>query len=142
MFGKWFKRKTVPDVDQFGRTPLHYAARDGDAALLERLITGGADVNALDVNRWTPLHFAAQAVSPAVAAKLIEAGANVAVRDRFGNTPLLRAVFSSRGDGTVIELLLSAGADPNAPNDSDVTPIKLARTIANYDVAQFFKGIS
>jgi uncharacterized protein len=55
---------------------------------------------------------------------------------------LFRAVFNSCGDGSVIELLLSAGADPNAPNDSDVTPIKLARTIANYDVAQFFNGIS
>lgn len=142
MFGKWFKRKSEPDVDEFGRTPLHYAAADGDSVLVQRLIASGADVNALDVNRWTPLHFAAQAVSATVAAKLIEAGANVAIRDRFGNTPLFRAVFSSSGDGSVIELLLSAGADPNAPNESDVTPIKLARTIANYDVAQFFRGIS
>src|ERR1700755_1915293 len=110
MFGKWFKRRTEPDLDEFGRTPLHYAARDGDAALVERLIAEGADVDALDVNRWTPLHFAAQAISPAVAAKLIDAGANVATRDRFGNTPLFRAVFSSDGDGSVIELLLSAGA--------------------------------
>jgi uncharacterized protein len=139
MFGKWFKRKTEHVVDEFGRTPLHYAAGDGDAALVQRLIKENADVNALDVNRWTALHFAAQAVSAAVAAKLIEAGANVAIRDRFGNTPLFRAVFYSSGDGSVIKLLLDAGADPSAPNDSDVTPIKLARTIANFDVSQFFK---
>jgi hypothetical protein len=32
----------VPDV--LGRTPLHVAVRDGRAALVERLITRGADV--------------------------------------------------------------------------------------------------
>ena len=72
---------------------------------------------------------------------LIAAGAPVDLRDSNGNTPLWRAVFSSRGDGAVIKLLRDAGADPYAENASGVTPRALARTIANFDVTQFFSDL-
>ncbi len=141
MAGKQPKRKARPGIDEYGRTPLHYAAAGGDSKQAQALIHEGADVNAQDDNGWTPLHCAAQADSATVTSDLIEAGAIVAIRDNFGNTPLFRAVFTSKGDGSVIELLRSAGADPNAPNDSGVTPLELARTIANYDLAQFFSDL-
>jgi len=109
---------------------------------IKELLQQGADPNAQDDNGWSPLHFAAQAVSAPVTVALLEGGADIAIRDRFGNSPLFRAVFCSRGDGSVIQLLRSAGADPRAPNSSGVTPVALARTIANYDVAQFFFDIA
>jgi uncharacterized protein len=87
------------------------------------------------------LHFAAQAGSAAVTHILIAAGATVDLRDSNGNSPLGKAVFSSRGDGAVVKLLRDAGADPYAENASGVTPLALARTIANFDVAQFFSDL-
>lgn len=137
MSGKHPKRIARPGVDEYGRTPLHYAASEGDAKLVGRLLAEGSNPNAQDDNGWCPLHFAAQAVCVAAATALIDAGANVTLRDRFGNTPLFRAVFCSRGDGSVIRLLRSAGADPDSPNESGVTPRQLAQNIANFDVAQF-----
>jgi uncharacterized protein len=142
MSGKIPKRNGRPGVDRYGRAPLHYAARDGNADLCSQLLSAGADPNAQDDNGWGPLHFAAQANSEAVTRILINAGANVALKDSFGNTPLFRAVFASRGDGSVIQALRESGADPNALNKSGTSPLELARKIGNYDVAKFFADLS
>ena len=37
-------------------------------------------------------------------------------------------------------MLFRSGANPNAENLSKVTPLTLAKDIANYDVAKFFEG--
>ena len=135
------KRKPRPGVDEYGRTPLHYAAADGLADEVARLLSTGADANAQDDDGWTPLHFAAQANSAVVTKTLLSAGAATELKDSYGNTPLFRAVFASHGDGAVIRLLLNAGADPHAANLSDITPLSLAKSIANYDITQFFDAL-
>jgi len=58
-----------------------------------------------------------------------------------GNTPLCLAVFSSKGDGELIRLLRSKGADPFHRNRAGQTPVALARQIANYDIARFFADL-
>lgn len=129
------------DVDEFGRSDLHYAARDGDAAAAGRLIANGLDPDLSDVNGWTPLHFAAQAQSVEVARLLVEVGVRLEPQDKFGNTPLWRAVMNSKGRGEVIQLLRERGADPSLENGSGVSPVSLARTIGNYNIAQFFADL-
>jgi hypothetical protein len=132
------KRHARPGVDPYGRSELHYAAREGDLARVEALIASGLDPSSADDDGWTPLHFAAQAHSLATCEALLRAGAAVDVHDSFGNSPLWRATFESRGRGEVIALLLRHGADPDLSNRSGVSPVRLARTIANYDVARHF----
>lgn len=129
------------DLDEFGRTALHYAAVDGDTASVARLLEEGYLATLADKQGWTPLHFAAQARCALCCKLLIGAGAAVDPQDSHGNTPLWRAVFASRGDGSVITLLRQAGADPVRSNKHGVSPAKLARTIANYPVAQFFADV-
>jgi uncharacterized protein len=90
---------------------------------------------------FRPLHFAAQSNAVDVAGILLDAGAPVDPMDSNGNTPLLKAVFNSRGDGNLIKLLRARGADPYAKNKHGNSPLKLARTIANYDVRQFFTDL-
>jgi ankyrin repeat protein len=142
MTNKRPKKNPRPGVDEYGRTPLHYAAAAGEEIRVEELLRGAADPNAQDDNGWTALHFAAQATSSSCVRALLEAGARIDLRDSHGNTPLWRAVFDSRGDGTIINLLRGAGADPRAANARGVSPVKLARTIGNYDVAQFFADVT
>ena len=72
---------------------------------------------------------------------LLDASARVDATDSHGNTPLFRATFESRGNGDMIELLRTRGADPRVSNQSGVTPVELARTIANFDVAQFYEDL-
>jgi uncharacterized protein len=141
MSGKTPKRMKRPGVDAAGRTPLHYAASAGDIDQVRVLLASGIDASAHDDNGWTPLHFAAQNGSAPVVQELLKAGAAVDPRDSLGNTPLAKAVFNSRGNGEIILLLRAGGADATASNSHGVSTLKLARTIANYDVRQFFADL-
>jgi ankyrin repeat protein len=120
---------------------LHYAAADADLEQVRQLLASGADPGASDDNGWTPLHFAAQSRAKDIAKLLLDVGAPIDPRDAHGNTPLSTAVFNSRGDGNLIKLLRERGADPHATNNYGVSPLKLARTIANYDIRQFFNDL-
>jgi ankyrin repeat protein len=134
----WKRRK----LDEFRRSELHYAARDGDAEKARSELAAGADVNAADAHGWTPLHFAAQAQSASVVQLLLERGGNVHASDAHGNTALWRAVFAYKNDPATIDALRAAGADPLKANNHGVSPVSLARTIGNHDVAKFFADIA
>lgn len=131
----------MTSVDRQRRTELHYAAGNGDVARVQALLSNGEDPNAQDSQGWSPLHFAAQASSSSVTEALLAAGASTELKDSYGNTALFRAVFCSKGDGSVVMLLRAAGANIQAQNASGITPVALARTISNYDVAQFFADV-
>lgn len=135
------KDVTTEWPDRMGREPLHYAALDDDAASARTLLDEAADPNARDRAGFTPLHFAAQQQSIQIAELLLEHGATVDPQDEYGNTPLWRAVFNSRGEGTMIQLLREHGADPSLPNKSGQTPLGLARLIANFPVAHWFADL-
>ncbi|MFJ7209884.1 hypothetical protein ACIQWR_40995 [Streptomyces sp. NPDC098789] len=55
--------------------------------------------------------------------------------DGQGNTPLWQAVFTYRGDGAVLSLLVEAGADPDRDNFHGVSPRRLAGWHIGSDVA-------
>jgi uncharacterized protein len=124
-----------------GRSPLHYAALANDIVRVSALLARGADPSAADEKDFTPLHFAAQERAFEAAELLLKNGAKVDAVNVYGNTPLMQAVFSSRGEGQLIQLLRSSGADPFHRNRSGQTPVGLARLIANYDVARFFADL-
>lgn len=128
-------------VDDLNRRLLHVAAGDARPDRVAELLALGADPNAPDANGWTPLHFAAQARSRECLAFLLSGGADPTLQDSDGNTALWRAVYWSGGEGSLIAMLREAGADPFAANKHGVSPVALARTIDNHDVAQFFADL-
>ncbi|MXX57200.1 MAG: hypothetical protein F4X15_17460 [Gemmatimonadetes bacterium] len=95
-------------------SPVADAAMRGDASTVRALIAEGADVNAAQGDGMTALHWAASNRDPGLARILLEAGADVGAGTRIGRyTPL--HVAAQAGAGEVVEILLAAGADPNAP---------------------------
>ncbi len=131
---------TVAMRDRAGRTELMNSVIDGDEARVRRLLDEGAEPNEVDKANWCALHFAAQECSDTMVKMLVNAGANLELRDKYGNTPLWRAVSNYRGDTEVISTLLEAGANPDAENKSGISPRAAANIIANYDTAKFFRN--
>jgi ankyrin repeat protein len=72
--------------DESGRTPLHYAAGAGQAAL-ELLLNAGAEVNAQSKDGSTPLHVAVDRASVEGVQVLLRAGADPELRDGQGRAP-------------------------------------------------------
>lgn len=123
--------------DADGRTALHWACIGGRIDFVDLLLGGGADPNAVDKRGWTALHFSAQLADVGVSARLLAAGATVDAPDADGNTPLFRAVFTSHGQGEMIALLLTHGADATKANNHGTSPLTLSHRIANYNVRQW-----
>lgn len=137
------KDTEVNAKDKSGRTALHHAVINKNFEICKVFIAYKADVNAQDQALFTPLHFAVQEYDALdITELLVQNGATIDAQNIYGNTPLWIAVFESRGHGEMIKLLLQAGADINKENNSGVSPLKLAQTIANFDVKKIFKDRS
>jgi len=81
------------------------------------LILAGANINQQDKIGWTTLHHAVQRYNLPATHLLLKSGVDLEMKDDYGNTPLLRAVFESNGKGEIIKLLLNSGADIYNKND-------------------------
>ncbi|MFP4053402.1 MAG: ankyrin repeat domain-containing protein [Phycisphaerae bacterium] len=94
-------------------TRLHVAAAEGYAAVCDRLIAAGADVDARsDPDRLTPLYYATAAGHARAAELLLRRGADPDAAGAMGDTPLHAA--AGEGHRAIVSLLLQAGADVNA----------------------------
>src|ERR1700742_4877156 len=91
-------------------------ARSGEAATLAAYVDAGVPVNLTNTNGDTLVMLAAYYGHESAVAALIARGADVDRHNNRGQTPLAGAVF--KNDTTIIELLLSADADPLAGSPS------------------------
>src|SRR5215510_1987448 len=83
--------------------------RDAVRSLLQKKV----DVNAPQLDGTTALHWAVRADDLEIADLLIRAGANLAAVNREGVIPMQLAALN--GSAIMIEKLIKAGANPNAP---------------------------
>jgi ankyrin repeat protein len=110
--------------DDFGSTPLHWAAMRGHREVFMFLIDKGADVNAKERHGGVPLHWAAHFDDPTIIEILIKKGAKVDEKNMMGRTPL--QVAARRGCKKSAEKLIQLGADINAQNNHGETPLHIA----------------
>ena len=108
----------------YAASDLADAAMQGDAAKVQSLLAGQADVNAAQPDGATALHWAVYRDEPTVAQLLIESGADVAAVNRAGVPPL--ALAAVNGNAEMVDLLLEAGADPNTMLTHGETVLMLA----------------
>ncbi len=72
--------------DDFGATPIHYAAQNSETGMLEVLINAGADIEAEQDGGARALHLAALHNSPVAVTMLLNARADVHAEDDQGKT--------------------------------------------------------
>ncbi len=92
-------------LEAYGWTPLHWAARTGGAEAVRRELdrSDNAQLEARDTIERTPIHIAVLAGDAGAVRLLAEAGADVNSRDRWGVTPLRRAVLLGETRGWALE---------------------------------------
>ena len=120
----------VDATDDYGMTPLHWAARAGSLECAGMLLGRGGLVNALNKAHRTPLQLAAEADQADMIRLLARHGADLNTQDRKGRTPLHRATYE--GCVEAAETLLAVGADPTVLNKSGKTAFEIARKDAKY----------
>jgi formylglycine-generating enzyme required for sulfatase activity len=116
------------------------AAEQGNAEVVKRLLSAGANVNVRDPDGWTPLLRAAVGGHLAVAKIFIEAGADVNAANPDGNTPLMGAALA--GNKELVQLLLQKGAKPDAKNQKGLTALTFAQQKGYAEVVKFLRGLT
>ena len=116
-------------------TPLHLAAMfKSSATVVNTLCEAGANVDALNSEKWSPLHYASIG-NPAVVPVLIGAGCKVNLLDEYQQSPLLFAARWSR-DRSAVAALMSAAADPHL----GASP--LTNSLVNDEMKDYIRSLS
>ncbi|XP_071818880.1 transient receptor potential cation channel subfamily A member 1 homolog isoform X3 [Apostichopus japonicus] len=113
------------DKDNF--TPLLIAASEGHTASIEVLLRFNANINATDKHEKTAIFWAAEERQiDALKVLLDHKGAKELIdkSDRYDSTAL--HVASEKGFLAIIKLLLESGADVDAKNEDELTPLHMA----------------
>ncbi|HJN45749.1 MAG: ankyrin repeat domain-containing protein [Vicinamibacterales bacterium] len=117
--------------------PLADAVERGDAAIVRSLLEQQVDVNAAQGDGATALHWAVYLNDAETTAALIRAGAIVNAANNYGVTPL--GLASRNGNATIIQQLVTAGVDPNDPQqavNASETPLLLAARSGQVDAVE------
>jgi ankyrin repeat protein len=134
--------KDPSSVDAYapdGFPPLGLAAYMGRAAVVEYLLSKGADVNQLGRNpgRFTALTGAVAAGHREVVKRLLEAGADPNYWYQGGLTPVLEA--AAGGSLPILELLVAHGGDVTPETEQGKTAVSLAVEHEHPEVAEWLR---
>lgn len=94
--------------------PINVAAALGPPEIVVALLDAGADLQMRGFGGASPLHTAALSGQSAITRILLAGGAQVDALDNLGRTPLLTYASGAAHNLDVLQILLKAGANPNA----------------------------
>ncbi|EAY04931.1 hypothetical protein TVAG_039830 [Trichomonas vaginalis G3] len=141
------KGAKVNGADSLGCTPLHWAALRRKSQIMSILLDHGTIVNIEDPKvfqpqilepdfGWTALHVSVEGPGFDTVRMLLDSSASQ-TKKWDGRTPLHTALFLNRED--LIPLLITHGADLNATDVTNQTPVEYALSSGREDLAALIR---
>lgn len=125
---KLFTQNTSPDFLKLCEKYIFTALAYSKTEVVEVFLDAGVNPNSQNVDTgWTPLHNAAHGCQISIIKKLIKLGAVIDSKDKYGNTPLFRAMPKRKKCPEILKILLDNGADRTISNNYGVSPEDLAK---------------
>lgn len=122
-----------------GRGAVHLAALLNNAAMMNKLVSAGLNVDApMPTNGFTALHLTAGNGGMQVMEVLLSHGVNVNAAGGGGVTPLQLAVQNKQMEA--IRRLVKAGANPNQRDDNGKSPMSMAVSDGQWGVVAALQG--
>lgn len=109
----------------------------GNIQEIDRIISGGLNINTTFKRKSTLLHFAVEFGQYHIVNYLIKKGADLDLQDRDKNTPLMLSTELSHQNDSISELLINSGANTNIGGLHGSTPLR--NTIGIFRVGQNMK---
>jgi uncharacterized protein len=134
-------RERAKELGTDAELDVFEAAALDEARQLQRLLGSNPELaRSRSTDDFTALHYAAFFGGPAAARLLVENGAdvNAYADNELGVHVLNSAVAAGRGE--TVELLLEAGADPNAPTRTGHTPLDVALANGDEEIAKMLRA--
>ena len=129
--------KPIDQQDNYGSTPLHWAAYNGNEAIARLFLDRGANPNLQNNDGQTPLLWAALFRYEAIVRLLLDRGADPNLQDNDGWTPLHCAAVN--GYEAIARLLLEKGADATLQTKESKTAMQLAAEMGHSVVVKIIK---
>uniref|UniRef100_H0VJD1 Transient receptor potential cation channel subfamily A member 1 n=1 Tax=Cavia porcellus TaxID=10141 RepID=H0VJD1_CAVPO len=96
-------------MDNYGNTPMHWAAENNQVESVKFLLIHGANPNLRNNNMMAPLHIAVQGMHNEMAKVLIEhSSTNINLEGENGNTAVM--ITCTKDNSEILEILLKKGA--------------------------------
>ncbi len=124
-------RGVVSRLGPHGMTPLMAASLYGDAPVVRRILSAGADPNGRTSAGVTALMLAIPFVESVRA--LLDAGADVNARSDDGRSVLV-VTSGTHGAATTLKLLLDYGADPFPWKAGEISPLREAARVNDVEL--------
>ena len=119
---------------------LYVAVRYENATIVEGLLRIGCDPNiinsAIEKDMKCPLYLAIRKRNLKILKLLFKHNANANLKHMYGGTPLHYAVGYENGDIQIVKELLDNGADTDAQNRYQITPLIIALESKRIDIAE------
>jgi ankyrin repeat protein len=123
-------------IDNQGRGSLHYAVEKSNIDRVRALISLGANINSLDINKISVLHLAMQDWDVDIMIELISSGANTEIYNEDG-IGIMQCAISYAEIAVVDEILFHNPTDVNFIFKDNVSPMHQACALdhpGNYDI--------
>ncbi|XP_067668072.1 serine/threonine-protein phosphatase 6 regulatory ankyrin repeat subunit A-like [Haliotis asinina] len=127
-------------TDGMGRTPVMYAAAEGNGKVVDLLVSKGCNLSAVDDLGRNIIHAACLAESVDIVQDLLSHGiVEIESKDRMGRTPVMYA--AEQGNKKVLDLLVSRGCNLSVVDDQGRNILHAACLSDNVDIVDYLLSL-